>query len=320
MCAAIGAPATIWAGDVAQGIYGFAGADPEWVYERIREKLPREVKLTRSYRSSPAVLKAVSAVAVKLGGQPLECAEPMAWDGEGWVRVRRFSNTQAESERVLELVRRWMDTDPGCTVAVMARSAWRRRDFDALVSSTETPCEIWDYPIHRPRVVQLLRKHLPTATARSSNDIGALQELYLLCFEDCGEGEYDIQDELSEAFDTLEELTSIESLAEIIGRIRTEADDLKPVSPGLHLLTGHVGKGQQFDHVVVLGLEDGILPDYRARDDASMREELAVLHVMVSRARKSLGVTFARDVRWDPNREWIRQPSAWLELIESVVT
>ena len=31
--------------------------------------------------------------------------------------------------------------------------------------------------------------------------------------------------------------------------------------PGVHLLTGHIGKGQQFDWVIVIGAEEGCIPN-----------------------------------------------------------
>lgn len=176
---------------------------------------------------------------------------------------------------------------------------------------------MWDFPVHRPRVVQLLRRHLPTAIARAERDHDRLDELYLLCFEECSDKDIEVLDELTGAFERLEELILERSLEEIVAGIRTAADDAVPVSPGLHLLTGHVGKGQQFDHLFVVGLEEGILPDYRATTPPQRQEELAVLHVMVSRARQSLVITYSRDVRANPAREWRREPSRWLALLEA---
>lgn len=47
-----------------------------------------------------------------------------------------------------------------------------------------------------------------------------------------------------------------------------------------------MGKGQQFDWVVVVGLEDGCLPDFRSVDNLiNLTAEACTLSVMVSRAR-----------------------------------
>lgn len=67
-------------------------------------------------------------------------------------------------------------------------------------------------------------------------------------------------------------------------------------APGLHLLSGHVGKGQQFDWVVVVGAEDGVIPDFRATTPETRLEEARILSVMISRARHGVVVTCSSQV------------------------
>ncbi|GMA85877.1 hypothetical protein GCM10025868_11270 [Angustibacter aerolatus] len=67
-------------------------------------------------------------------------------------------------------------------------------------------------------------------------------------------------------------------------------------SPGLHLLSSHLGKGQQFDWVLIVGAEDGVIPDWRSSTDAQVLEEARVLSVMVSRARHGVVVLHAQRV------------------------
>jgi len=309
--------ALVLAGDRAQGIYGWARADPAWVYDQMADRAPLTVALTASHRSSPAVLRVVSAVATALGGTDIECADPAQWPDGGAVSAFAYPDTWAEAESLLPLIQADIAADPGATVGVMARTQWRRRELEAAAREADMAFELWDHPVHRPRVVQLLRRHLPMATARADHDPERLQELYNLCFGACDQDDLETIDELNEAFESIEEHMVGQPLAQVIGDIRVVVDDNQPVAAGLHFLTGHSGKGQQFDHVYVLGLEDGILPDYRASNPAARREELAVLHVMVSRARWTLTVTRARDVRRDPARSWLRDPSPWFDLIET---
>lgn len=307
----------VLAGDRAQGIYGWASADPAWVYDQMADRRPRRIKLHTSHRSAPAVLCVVSAVAVELGGEPLECASPDDWPGGGRAEVIRSPDTWAEAERILPRIRELLAADSTATIGVMARSGWRRRELEAAARIAGVDFELWDHPVHRPRVVQLLRQQLPKAVARAGGDRERLQELYNLCFEACDTDDLETADELNEAFETLEELTANLPLEQVVGDIRVADEVDRPVAPGLHFLTGHSGKGQQFDHVYVLGLEEGILPDHRSDTDEALQEDLAVLHVMVSRARRSVTVTAAADVRWNPDREWIRAESRWLPLIDS---
>lgn len=63
-------------------------------------------------------------------------------------------------------------------------------------------------------------------------------------------------------------------------------------APAVSLLSGHGCKGLEFDLVYIIGLEDGILPDYRAISNNkrfdSMEEERRLFYVMLTRAKKYL--------------------------------
>lgn len=66
----------------------------------------------------------------------------------------------------------------------------------------------------------------------------------------------------------LELLTQALNPAEISKRIRVgDNSTLLLTKAGVHLLSGHAGKGQQFDWVVVIGLEDGNVPFFEARSN-----------------------------------------------------
>ena len=86
-----------------------------------------------------------------------------------------------------------------------------------------------------------------------------------------------------------------------------------------HLLTAHKGKGQEFDWVVILGLEDGHVPDFRSSTLEEHEEELRVLHVMASRARYGLVATFSGNT-WTRNGWRRASASRWLDLLRPVAT
>jgi len=77
----------------------------------------------------------------------------------------------------------------------------------------------------------------------------------------------------------------------------------------VHLLTGHVGKGQQFDWVFVAGLEEGVLPDFRSDD---LNEEARILSVMISRARHGVVLSHANVVPTASGYDKQRSPSTLL--------
>ncbi len=74
--------------------------------------------------------------------------------------------------------------------------------------------------------------------------------------------------------------------------------DLEQYDPGADaavMMTIHSAKGLEFDHVFVVGMEDGLFPGMRAIGDAEeMEEERRLCYVAITRARKTLDLTRAR--------------------------
>ena len=319
---AIGRGRTVYAGDTAQGIYGFAGAEPNRVLQEIRTESPAEYRLVASYRSSPPVLRCVSAVAQALGGDAVTSAVPDQWHDRGSVCVLRTLDVRAEASEVVALAMRWAEADPTASIAVIARTGPRRRAVDIAARAAGIHAEIWDLPSHRPLVAGLLSRHVGIALASCAVGDDPIDELYNRCLVDIDEADLDALDELQEAVEAIQELCDEgHELADVVAGIRVSSDLDSPVGPGLHLLNGHVAKGQQFDHVVVLGLEEAILPHYGAMvaerngDVMAIAEELAVLHVMLSRARQDLVVTVADAVPNWKGQDQSREQSRFLPLV-----
>jgi DNA helicase II / ATP-dependent DNA helicase PcrA len=88
----------------------------------------------------------------------------------------------------------------------------------------------------------------------------------------------------------------------------------------VHLLTGHLGKGQQFDWVIIVGAEDGCIPDFRASTQAKLAEEARVLSVMISRARH--GVILLRAARVEDRNgiQRAKDPCRFLEVFDGVAS
>ncbi|WP_419841804.1 ATP-dependent helicase [Candidatus Poriferisodalis sp.] len=81
------------------------------------------------------------------------------------------------------------------------------------------------------------------------------------------------------------------------------------------LATFHTAKGLQWPHVVIAGLEDGLVP-LRRHDP----EERRLLYVAVSRAIRTLHLTWARNRAGHGDASGNRRPSPWLEAIAATTT
>jgi superfamily I DNA/RNA helicase len=74
-----------------------------------------------------------------------------------------------------------------------------------------------------------------------------------------------------------------------------ESDKEETVSDGITLITLHAAKGLEFPHVYLSGVEEGILPHDRAKLEGTIDEERRLLYVGITRAMRTLAVTWCRN-------------------------
>jgi DNA helicase-2/ATP-dependent DNA helicase PcrA len=100
--------------------------------------------------------------------------------------------------------------------------------------------------------------------------------------------------------------------------LRVDTD--QAVTPGVHLLNAHTGKGQQFDWVFVPGLEEGHVPDFRSVSVEEVHEEQRVLLVMLSRAKTGIAVTRAGELISKKGNPYSRDASRWWPALVAAAT
>jgi DNA helicase-2/ATP-dependent DNA helicase PcrA len=310
-------------GDLAQGIYAFAGAEPEDVLAEVRALRPARVRLRLSYRSAPRILDAVNVVARLQGDADLECADPGAWETPGEVRMLTAEHYSEEAEILTTALSRVLDDEQPMSIGVITRRGSRADELRSALEGRGVDFEDWRDSTHNRKVVHLLRRKLKAALDSASDPEDQLTALGSYCREDCPPEDVELLDDLADALATAATaLSGGMALDDWVRRCREAPPRDQPVAPGIHLLTAHSGKGQQFDWVVALGLEEGILPDFREVRKASseaLAEELRVLHVMVSRAKSRLTLTRVRK-KYNSGRWWTEEPSRWWEPFGTVVT
>jgi ATP-dependent DNA helicase UvrD/PcrA len=304
-----------FAGDPLQGIYSWAGAAPRQVGEILHRGCGEPVRLTVSYRSSPAVLAMVNSISACMGAAPLHAHDPAAWPGGGASAALDFTTSAAEAEFIANLCSQITCADPAASVGVISRSGWRRAAIDhALAQRSSIPCRHWDLAVEDPAVLDLIRNvvaGMPPGTKLDDARIKVIASL--------DSGDVDTIEQVNDAISQLGQAAAPGATARAaLARFRARHNDAA-VGPGVHLLNAHTGKGQQFDWVIACGLEEGHLPDRRNSTGSALDEEQRVLLVILSRARHGVIATrrVLRDGRYGP---FPATPSRWWNTLAASAT
>ena len=137
-----------------------------------------------------------------------------------------------------------------------------------------------------------------------------------------------------EAENTVEAESRLENLAELVNaaaeyeRVEPEAtldgflqeqalfseSDRLTGEGRVTLMTLHNAKGLEYDHVFVVGMEEGTFPHARSMDEQNLEEERRLCYVGITRARKTLTLSYARVRSTYGEREY-QMPSRFLSEI-----
>lgn len=95
-------------------------------------------------------------------------------------------------------------------------------------------------------------------------------------------------------YDSLEPGVSLSVFLEEIALI-SDLDNLPDSQNSVTMMTLHAAKGLEYPHVFLIGLEEGIFPHSRSLlDPEQLEEERRLMYVGITRAEKSLSITFAK--------------------------
>jgi len=114
-------------------------------------------------------------------------------------------------------------------------------------------------------------------------------------------------------------------LAEALSELALDAErkeEKEPAPDAVTLITIHSCKGLEFPHVLIVGLEEGLLPHARSEAEGALEEERRLFYVAVTRAMRSLRLSYCESRRKHGRRVPAR-PSRFLaelptELVERV--
>lgn len=315
----IGEGRITFAGDLAQGIYGFAGASPSEIDAAVRAAADEVVEFNESHRSSPAVLDLVNSLNPITGGQDLQCADPTSWPDGGIAALVTYPTADAEAASITRLARFILKRAPHHRVGIISRIKGRLRFIDTAIAATDLPLHRWEDGVldtDTAKLVRSLLRRLDTVDLAAKGDkLTYLRDLAAFDRVEEPDTRKALADALSWVLDRFNEGLAPTQIA---ARIQVGDQTTLLNAPGVHLLSGHVGKGQQFDWVVVVGAEDGNVPFFLAKAPAEKLEEARILSVMLSRARHGAVVTYSRNVPKVTGEPWDRDLSPlWTPLATS---
>ena len=90
----------------------------------------------------------------------------------------------------------------------------------------------------------------------------------------------------------------------------------QPNREGIALLTVHSSKGLEFEVVFLVGMADGVFPDYRAKGNkVALAEERRNAFVAITRSKRLLFLSYGKTRRMPWGDVWQQQPSPYLAQI-----
>jgi DNA helicase-2/ATP-dependent DNA helicase PcrA len=281
-------------GDDYQTIYAFTGASPRYLIG-FPERYPdaHVVRLQENYRSTPQILAVANALTPALGGFEMTATVP---DGAN-PTARACSDAQAEVAFVVGEVRRLRDEGTALEeMAVLYRINARSEPYEEAFASAGLPYQVRDGAFLRRPGPRSVMARLRSAAGGVAESVEAVTDA--LGYDPSASPEAD--EEVTRQAD----LARLRSLAAEFAAAHPEADvpafvaelsarfAVERTGRGVNLLTYHRSKGLEFD---------GELPFKRGRAEADPAEERRLLYVGITRARRSLFLSWPREAKTSPS-------------------
>ena len=287
-------------GDPNQAIYGFRGGDSKF-FNTFALDFPSAqiINLKNNYRSTGAIVDSSNQMInsyniISQYDKPHEK-----------ITIHTAPTDKAEAEFVVSTIENMigghsffsMDTERASgqqeeysfsDFAVLYRTtsqleplieAFERSGMPFVKSSNDLLCD----NKHIRRLLSVLNDNEPL-----SEQMIELQKEFA---RDIDENVYKYLMLLSEKYTTREQYIHAVSLL-------TLSDTLDQRAERIPLMTLHSSKGLEFKCVFIVGLEDGILPLYRAKEPLEIEEEKRLLYVGMTRAKQRLFLTRAQKRKW----------------------
>ena len=291
-------------GDVAQTIYSFTGASPDYL-TGFGRKHPgaRIVELTRDYRSTPQIVSVANDVLARSSQREGTVRLSSQRDGGAQVTYRTYDDDRAEAEGVAasiaDLIAGGMAPH---SIAVLMRTNGQSQAFEEALGSRGIPVAVaGGKPFFARDDVRTAISRLRAAAAAATDD-GSVGEIVREVLSGVGWApEAPSGQAGSERWSNMNAIVgwADDSKAETLTAFVAELDErvayqVEPDKAGVELATIHAAKGLEWDAVFLVGVAEGLLPISYAKTAAAREEERRLLYVAVTRARDLLTLSWAR--------------------------
>ena len=291
-------------GDVAQTIYSFTGASPDYL-TGFGRKHPgaRIVELTRDYRSTPQIVSVANDVLARSSQREGTVRLSSQRDGGAQVTYRTYDDDRAEAEGVAasiaDLIAGGMAPH---SIAVLMRTNGQSQAFEEALGARGIPVAVaGGKPFFARDDVRTAISRLRAAAAAATDD-GSVGEIVREVLSGVGWApEAPSGQAGSERWSNMNAIVgwADDSKAEALAAFVAELDErvayqVEPDKAGVELATIHAAKGLEWDAVFLVGVAEGLLPISYAKTAAAREEERRLLYVAVTRARDLLTLSWAR--------------------------
>lgn len=291
-------------GDVAQTIYSFTGASPDYL-TGFGRKHPgaRIVELTRDYRSTPQIVTLANDVLARSSQREGTVRLSSQRDGGAQVTYRTYDDDRAEAEGIAASI---TDLIAGGTaphsIAVLMRTNGQSQAFEEALGARGIPVAVaGGKPFFARDDVRTAISRLRAAAAASTDD-GSVGEIVREVLSGVGWApEAPSGQAGSDRWSNMNAIVgwADDSQAQTLPAFVAELDErvayqVEPDKAGVELATIHAAKGLEWDAVFLVGVAEGLLPISYAKTAAAREEERRLLYVAITRARDLLTVSWAR--------------------------
>ncbi|MBC7589481.1 MAG: ATP-dependent helicase [Salinibacterium sp.] len=306
-------------GDVSQTIYSFAGASPDYLLGFGSEHEDAVViRLEQNYRSTPAIVAAANRLMRDRPGA-LTLHSASARIGPAPVTTT-FASDSAEARAVAHAIAAEIATGTKPeSIAVLFRINVQSQALETALGDAGVPYLVrGSSRFFDQREVKEALMLLRGATVNT-----AVEPLFktvsdVLRSIGWSQEPPETRGAVRDRWDSLNALMHLAEEAPVGTTLRQFVDELferqtgqhEPTMAAVTLATLHSAKGLEWDSVYLVGLAEGLVPISYAKDPLAIEEERRLLYVGVTRARRSLALSWSTSPQ--QGRAGQRSPSRFL--------